>query len=123
MVGLLSTGLIAIGVLGAAIFVVVSQPRPVWDDVAEHAKSFWYSWALIAAIVGVAPAVADLWSAWVNAVWLAACCAFGALQPAMIADILDVRNDIVRRRQATLAARLRVEHNDAAATVDVPKGG
>jgi hypothetical protein len=123
MVGLLLTGLIAIGVLGVAIFVVVSQPRPVWEDVAEHAKSFWYSWALIAAIVGVAPAIAGLWSAWANAVWLAVCCAFGALQPAMIADILDVRSDIVRRRQSTLAARQRGEQDDAAATVNVPKGG
>jgi hypothetical protein len=117
------TGLIAIGTLGAAILVVVSQPQPVWDDVAEHAKSFWYSWALTAAVVGLAPAVFGLWSAWANAVWLAVCCAFGALQPAMIADILDVRSDIVRRRQSILAARKLREHGDATATVDVPKGG
>ena len=122
MLALLSTALIAIGVLSGAIFVIVSQPRPVWNDVAEHAKSFWYSWALIAAGVGFVPAIAGLWSAWANAVWLAVCCAFGAFQPAMIADILDVRSDIGRRRQSTLAARQRGE-NDPAATVDVPKGG
>ena len=47
MVALLSTALIAIGVLSGAIFVIVSQPRPVWNDVAEHAKSFWYSWPCV----------------------------------------------------------------------------
>jgi hypothetical protein len=43
------------------------------------------------------------------AVWLTASCAFAALQPAMWADVLEVRRDVARRRQVLLEKRRREE--------------
>jgi len=107
MVGFVITGVAGIAAVGFVLFVVYSQPRPVWRDAAEHSRAFWLWWGVISVAVGLIPAIAGLWDGWVAAVWLAFWCAFAALQPALHADVLEVRRDIARRRRSTLAKRAR----------------
>ena len=107
MVGFVITGVAGIALVGFVIFVVYSQPRPVWHAAAEHARSFWLMWAIVSVGVGLVPAIVGLLEGWQAAAWLAVCCAFAALQPALHADVLEVRRDIARRRQSLLAARER----------------
>ena len=107
MVGFVITGVAGVAVVGVVLFVVFSQPRPVWIAAAEHSRSFWLIWAMVSVAVGLAPAIVGALDGWTAAVWLAACCAFAAFQPALHADVLEVRRDIARRRQSTLAKRAR----------------
>jgi hypothetical protein len=106
-VGLVVAAVASIGVVGIAVFVVFSQPWPVWRDAAEHSRRFWLAWATVSVSVGLLPAVTGLLDDWGAGVWLIACCAFAALQPAMVADILEVRRDIARRRRSLLEMRRR----------------
>src|SRR5581483_4687623 len=100
--GLAITAVASVAVVALAVFVVFSQPRPVWTDAAEHSRWFWFGWATASLVIGVVPGLAGWFDDWTAAVWLAACCAFGALQPALISDVLEVRHDIRRRRTSLL---------------------
>jgi hypothetical protein len=102
----LLTALVAIAVVGVSLYSVVVQPRPVWRDAAEHTKRFWIGWAVASVAVAFVPA-AVFGASWAAIAWFCACCAFAGLQPAMFADVLAVRHDIVRRRRSRLAARRR----------------
>ena len=106
--GVVVAAVVSIGVVGIAILVVFSQPRPVWRDAAEHSRWFWLGWATVSVTVGLVPAAAGV-SDWAAIVWLIACCAFAAFQPAMVADVLEVRRDIARRRRSLLGLRRREE--------------
>jgi uncharacterized membrane protein YdbT with pleckstrin-like domain len=101
----LVAAVVSICVVGAVMFVVLSQPRPVWRDAAEHARWFWLLWATSSVAVGVAPAATGAFADWGAITWLVLCCAFAVLQPALITDVLEVRRDVARRRQATLQRR------------------
>jgi len=103
--GLVITAVLDIAAVGFVMFVVLSQPRPVWRDAAEHSRRFWCAWATVSVMVGLAPAVGGLVSDWSAAVWLTACCAFAVLQPAMWADVVDVRRDVALRRRVLLEKR------------------
>ncbi|MEX2269609.1 MAG: hypothetical protein WEA75_13105 [Acidimicrobiia bacterium] len=103
--GLLIVLVSGIAVAGTVAFVVFSQPRPVWQDSAEHSRWFWFAWIAVSVAVGVAPAAAGVVSDGVAAVWLTACCAFAALQPALWTDVLEVRRDVARRRRVLLEKR------------------
>jgi len=107
MVGFVITGVAGIAVVGFVIFVVYSQPRPVWRDAAEHSRRFWLIWAIVSVAVGLLPAIAGVFDGWVAAVWLALCCSFAAFQPALHFDVLEVRRDVARRRRSLLAKRSR----------------
>ena len=99
--GVVIAALISIAVVGAAILLVFSQPRPVWHAAAEHSRRFWLGWATASVAVGLLPVATGAFANWGAIVWLSACCAF-ALQPAMFADVLEVRRDIARRRRSLL---------------------
>jgi hypothetical protein len=103
--GVVVAAVLSIAVVGAALFVVFSQPRPVWRDAAEHSRWFWLWWMSASVVVGLIPAVTGAFADWGAIVWLEACCAFAIFQPAMIADVLEVRRDVARRRHATLQRR------------------
>jgi hypothetical protein len=105
--GLALIALLDVAGVGFAMFVVLSQPRPVWRDAAEHSRQFWVVWAVGSVVVGLGPAVGGLMSDWVAAIWLTVCCAFAALQPAMWADVVDVRRDIALRRRVLIEKRKR----------------
>jgi|SRR5687767_14332526 len=107
MVGFFIAGLAGIAVVGFVIFVVYSQPRPVWRDAAAHSRRFWLTWAIVSVAVGLIPAVTGALDDWAAAIWLAVCCAFAALQSALHFDVLEVRRDVARRRRALLAKRSR----------------
>jgi len=115
--GLLITAVADVVVVGLAVFVVFSQPRPVWSDAAEHSRWFWLTWATAAVVIGFAPAVAGALDDWAAAVWLTVWCAFAAVQPAMWVDVLEVRRDIARRRRSTLDKRARGEARVQAAAI------
>lgn len=107
--GLVITAVLDIAAVGFVMFVVLSQPRPVWSDAAEHSRRFWCAWATASVIVGLAPAVGGLMSDWAAAIWLTVCCAFAVLQPAMWADVVDVRRDVALRRRVVREKRVREE--------------
>ena len=107
MVGYVITAVAGVAAVGFVIFLVYSQPRPVWHAAAEHSRRFWLGWGIASVLVGLLPAAAGWLDDWAGAVWLAICCAFAALQPALHADVLEVRRDVARRRRSTLEARAR----------------
>jgi hypothetical protein len=115
--GLLVVAVVAVAVVVLAVSVVLSQPRPVWRDAAEHSRGFWLAWATTSVTVGLAPAAAGWTSDGTAAVWLAACCAFAALQPAMWADVLEVRRDVARRCRVLFENRRREEARVEAARI------
>ncbi|MBM3672256.1 MAG: hypothetical protein FJW86_08780 [Actinobacteria bacterium] len=105
--GLVMIAVLDVAAVGFVMFVVLSQPRPVWRDAAEHSRQFWMLWAVASVVAGLAPAVGGLMSDWAAAIWLTVCCAFAALQPAMWADVVDVRRDIELRRRVLIEKRKR----------------
>ncbi len=115
--GLLIIAAVAIAVVGLVVFVVFAQPRPVWADAAEHTRQFWLTWIAGALLIGVAPAAAGALSDGAAAVWLTVWAALAAGQPAMWADVLEVRRDVARRRRTTLDKRGRGQARVEAAAV------
>ena len=107
--GLPTLAVADIFVVCLVVFVVFSQPRPLWSDAAEHSRWFWLAWAAVALIIGAAPAVSGALDGWAAAVWLTVWCALGAIQPAMWFDVLEVRRAVARRRRSTLEKRARGE--------------
>ena len=107
--GLIVTAIADVALAGLVVLVVFSQARPVWRDSAEHSRWFWFAWVAISVAVGVAPAATGTMSDLGAGVWLTLCCAFAALQPALWADVLEVRRDVARRRQVLLEKRRREE--------------
>jgi hypothetical protein len=107
--GLLITVIADVAVASLIVFVIFSQARPVWRDSAEHSRGFWLAWVAISVAVGVAPVTTGVMSDVGAAVWLTACCAFAALQPALWADVLEVRRDVARRRRVLLDKRRQEE--------------
>jgi succinate dehydrogenase hydrophobic anchor subunit len=105
--GLVITAVLDVLAVGFGIFIVFSQPRPVWRDAAEHSRAFWLIWAAIAVMIGLAPAATGLMKDWAAAMWLTVFCALAVLQPAMWGDVLDVRRDVALRRRVLLEKRAR----------------
>ncbi len=115
--GFLIAALADVVVVGLALFVVFSQPRPLWTDAAEHSRWFWLGWATVAVVIGIAPAATDAMDDWPAAIWLTLCCAVAALQPAMWADVLEVRRAVARRRRSTLGKRTRADAREQAEAI------
>lgn len=90
------TAIVAVGLVCLALLVVRAQPARSWDESAEHSRAFWLSWIVGSAAAGLLPLVDGL--GWAAATWLALWCAFGALQPAFVADVLEVRRHLARMR-------------------------
>ncbi len=89
----------ALAAATAALLVVLAQPVRAWRDAAEHRRAFWVGWDLAATAVGaVGLVVAGL--GWAGAGWITFWCVVGSLQPAMIADVRDVRRLLRRARPA-----------------------
>ena len=107
--GLLITAVADVVVVGLAVFVVLSQPRPVWFDAAEHSRWFWLAWATAGVAVGMMPVATGALDDWAAGVWLTVWCACTAIQPAMWFDVLEVRRDVARRRGSLLEKRARGE--------------
>jgi hypothetical protein len=93
------TAAVALGVVFVVLVIVVAQPSRAWRAAAEHSRLFWLAWIVLSLAVGAAPAAATELD-WATAAWLAVCCALGTLQPAMIADLLDIRRHIAFGRRA-----------------------
>lgn len=90
------TAIVAIGLVCLALLVLRAQPAGSWRDSAEHSRAFWCCWMVGSAAVGLLPLVDGL--GWAAAAWLGLWCAFGALQPAFVADVLEVRRHLTRLR-------------------------
>jgi hypothetical protein len=88
---------VMLAVAALALLVVVVHPWRSWDAAAEHARGFWGTWIVGSVAVGVLPLFVEV--TWGTAVWCAACCAFGALQPSLVVDIVEVRQHIARTRR------------------------
>jgi hypothetical protein len=95
---------VTVGVVVIALAVLLAQPSSAWRDAAEHTRRFWVAWALVACTVAaigptfLGPGVA-------GGAWLAGFAGVGVLQPALVADVVDVRILVRRRRWvATLPA-------------------
>ena len=99
------TAVAAIGLVCIALLVLRAQSARAWRDAAEHSRGFWLSWVVGSAAVGLVPLVDGL--GWETATWLALWCVFGALQPAMVSDLLEVRRHLARVR--VRGRRLRAE--------------
>jgi hypothetical protein len=119
--GLVLVAVVDVAIVGCVVFVVLSQPRPVWRDAAEHSRRFWFGWVVASVVVGIAPAAAGLMTDWAAAIWLTACCAFAAFQPAMWADVLEVRRDVARRRHVLLEKRRQDQARIEAAEIGWPE--
>jgi len=115
--GLVVVAVVDVTLVGFVMSAVFSQPRPVWHDAAEHSRRFWFAWMMVSVTVGLVPAAAGVMSEWAAAVWLTTCCAFAALQPAMWADVLEVRRDVARRRKVLLEKRRQEEARVEAARI------
>ncbi len=115
--GFLIAAVAAVAVVGLALFVVLSQPRPLWTDAAEHSRWFWLGWASLAVVIGFVPAATDALGDGAAAVWLIVWCAIAAFQPAMWADVLEVQRDAARRRRSTFDRRARAEAREQANAV------
>ena len=115
--GLVIAAVADVAMVGLAVFVVLSQPRSLWTEAAEHSRWFWLGWATVAVVIGIAPAATGALDDWAAAIWLAVWCAVGALQPAMWSDVLEVRRDVARRRRSTLAKRARAEAREQAEAI------
>jgi hypothetical protein len=91
---------VTVGVAAVVLGVLLAQPSRAWQDAAEHRRAFWIAWALAAGAVAAAgppllgPGVA-------GAAWLAGFAAVGVLQPALLADLADVRSLVRRRRRVS----------------------
>ena len=99
------TAIVAIGLVCLALIVLGAQPARSWRDAAEHSRVFWLWWMVGSAAVGLLPLVDGL--GWAGTTWLALWCAFAALQPAFVADVLEVRRHLNRMR--VRGRRLRAE--------------
>jgi Na+/melibiose symporter-like transporter len=85
------------GTVVTVVGVLLAQPSSEWRDAAEHTRRFWIAWAIAGCVI--AAAGPPLLGAGVEgAVWLAGFAGVGVLQPAMIADVVDVRGLVRRRR-------------------------
>jgi hypothetical protein len=104
MTGPQLVALLSVAVVIGMHLAVVLQPLRVWREAAEHSKVFWFLWALGSVAIGAVPAALGD-RGWGAAAWLAVWCGCAALQPAMIADLLEVRRQVRRRRTATLELR------------------
>ena len=105
--GLIVIAVIDVAAVAFGVLVVFSQPTRIWRDAAEHSRWFWFAWSTASAVVGLVPAATGVFGDGGAAVWLTACCLFALLQPAMWADVLEVRRDVARRRDSTLLKRAR----------------
>lgn len=115
--GFLLVALVDVAIVGLALFVVFSQPRPLWTDAAEHSRWFWLGFAAVAVVIGIAPAATDALDDWAGAIWLTVCCVAATLQPAMWADVLEVRRAVALRRRSTLGKRARAEEREQAEAI------
>lgn len=95
----------ALGLVCLVLLVLRAQSARAWRDAAEHSRGFWLWWIVGSVAVGLLPLVDGL--GWAAAAWLALWCAFGALQPALIADVLEVHRHLARLRAR--GRRLRAE--------------
>jgi hypothetical protein len=88
---------VPVGVVVVTLGVLLAQPSSEWRDAAEHTRRFWVAWALAGCAVAalgppfLGPGIA-------GATWLAGFAGVGVLQPALIADLVDVRSLVRRRR-------------------------
>jgi hypothetical protein len=119
--------LVAFGVVGVAAAAVLAPPGRSWRAAAEHSRGFWLAWIVGFAALGFGgPATVGL--GWAPTAWLAVWSAVGALQPSMVADLVEVRRFTRRRlavvpaRGPTVAAAPRVRGHAPAAN-RVPPGG
>jgi hypothetical protein len=91
---------VTVGVIAVVLGALLAQPSREWHDAAEYHRRFWVAWALAASAVAAAgppllgPGVA-------GAAWLAGFAAVGVLQPALLADLVDVRRLVHRRRRVS----------------------
>ena len=81
--------LTAFAIIGLAAAAVLAPTGRSWRSAAEHSRAFWLAWILAFAGLGFAgPATAGL--GWVSMAWLAWWSAVAALQPSMVADLVEV---------------------------------
>ena len=105
------TGAVALAVAALAVLVLWAQPARSWDAAAEHSRAFWSAWIVASVVIGLLPTIEGF--GWGAAAWLAVCCGFGALQPAFVIDVVEVRRHLARIRErgqrARAEARIRLE--------------